>query len=137
MKRNHTIKTIITTFITLISISAFASAATKTLTSGSWTKKDKSISGKWEIVDHGAGAILKLRSFKTSNAPDLKIFFHKKSISAVNAKNATTGSKFLANLKSSKGYQEYKLPKGFKLSDYKSIIIHCEQFTKLWGGANL
>lgn len=137
MKQSNTVKSFITLLVTLISIAGIASAATKTLASGSWTKKAERISGTWEIVDDGKDVTLKLKNFKTESAPDLKLFFHKKSIGSLTSKKVKSGSKFLAKLKSNRGDQEYKLPKGLKLSDYKSIVIHCEQYTKLWGGANL
>ena len=38
----------------------------------------------------------------------------------------------IAKLKSNKGSQRYKLPAGTDPSDYKTVIIHCEQYSKLW-----
>jgi hypothetical protein len=137
MKPTQSIKSLLTLFIAFISITSFAAAATQTLASGKWTKKENRISGTWEIIDDGTDVTLKLKNFKTANAPDLKLFLHEKSISSLSSKNVAKGSKFLAKLKSNKGDQEYKLPKGLKLSEYKSLIIHCQKYTKLWGGANL
>ncbi len=126
-----------TLILTLITAAGMASAASKTLASGTWTKKSNGISGNWKVIDYGSVVRLKFYSFKTKSAPDLKVYFHPKSISSVTSKNATAGALYLAKLKSTSGYQEYDLPKGFKISSYKSVIIHCEQYTKLWGGADL
>jgi len=43
----------------------------------------------------------------------------------------------VAALKSNKGDQFYSLPPDLDLTAYKSIIIHCKKYTKLWGAASL
>lgn len=135
--KTNTIKSVLLLIISLFSITTIAQAEDKTLASGKWTGKSNSIAGSWKIVDEGDVVKLKLYSLKTTSAPDLKIFFHTKPIAQVTNDNATQGSKFFAKLASNKGNQSYVLPKWFKITDYKSIIIHCEKYTKLWGGADL
>ncbi len=36
-----------------------------------------------------------------------------------------------------KGAQEFKIPEETDLSRYRSLLIHCRQYTKLWGGTSL
>ena len=39
----------------------------------------------------------------------------------------------IAPLKKAKGAQRYKLPADLDLDDYQTLVLHCEQYTKLWG----
>ncbi|MEM0897683.1 MAG: DM13 domain-containing protein [Verrucomicrobiota bacterium] len=112
-------------------------AAEKTTNSGSWSKKEYSVNGSWKIVEEDGVKKLKLVGFKTRSAPDLKIFFSPKSLSELNGKNATSGAYKLVKLKSAKGDQTYTIPSGVDLGKYKTLIVHCEQYSKLWAGANL
>jgi len=75
--------------------------------------------------------------FSTRNAPDLKIFLSPLSASEVKNKTAVPGSLLIAPLQSNKGQQSYVVPAGTDLSQYKSVIIHCEAYTKLWSAADL
>ena len=43
----------------------------------------------------------------------------------------------LGALESTKGTQDYVLPEGVSLSDFDSVLVHCEQFSVLWGGGAL
>ncbi|MEM9481124.1 MAG: DM13 domain-containing protein [Verrucomicrobiota bacterium] len=112
-------------------------AAETSVASGSWSKKEYSVNGSWKIVEEDGVKKLKLVGFKTRSAPDLKIFFSPKSLSELNGKNATSGSYKLVKLKSAKGDQTYTIPAGVDLDKYKSIVVHCEQYSKLWAGAAL
>jgi len=38
-------------------------------------------------------------------------------------------------LESPKGSQSYKLPEGY--SDYSTLLIHCEKYSKLWGASDV
>jgi len=60
-------------------------------------------------------------------------------LSATEVKNKTAvpGSLLIAPLKSNKGAQSYVIPAGTDLSQYKSVIIHCEAYTKLWSASDL
>jgi len=40
-------------------------------------------------------------------------------------------------LRSAEGAQTYEIPKKVDLDRYRSIAIHCEKYTKLWGAAAL
>jgi len=103
-----------------------------------FTKINYNIKGSWRLEEKDGKQVLILdESFKTRNAPDLKLFLSPLPIEQVTNENATTNSAFVAELTRNKGAQTYTLPDSINLSDYKSLVIHCQKFTKVWGGANL
>lgn len=115
-----------------------AQTASETLYSGVWTKKTSKSSGNWSIVKEGDKTFVKLSDdFKTRKAPDLKLFLSPFSAAEANGKNATEGAVLIAPLSSNAGAQTYEIPAGVNLAAYKSILIHCEGFAKLWSASNL
>ena len=100
---------------------------------GTWTKKNHSIKGTWTIENQ----VVALKDFSTKSAPDLKIFLSPLEPHELTNKNATKGARLVAKLKSTKGNQSYALPEGVDLTKYKSIIIHCQRYSKLWSVASL
>ena len=115
-----------------------AQAASETLYSGVWTKKSFKSSGDWSIVREGGKTLVNLSAdFKTRDAPDLKIFLSPLAAADATGKNATNGSIMVAPLSSNAGAQTYEIPAGVDLADYKSILIHCEAYAKLWSAADL
>jgi hypothetical protein len=119
-------------------LALFAALSNPLHANGNWTKKSFSIKGGWSIVEQNGSRVLTLdQRFKTRKAPDLKIFLSKKPLSELNGDNATTESVLISPLKSNKGAQQYVLPANVDISQYKSLIIHCEAYSKLWGGASL
>lgn len=112
---------------------AMAAAGDTAVHAGTWAKKTYSASGSWKIVKNGDDHFVVLDSkFKTKKAPDLKLFLTKNTASGLTGKNATKDAVRIAKLTSHKGTQRYKLPAGTNPSDYKTLIIHCEQYSKLW-----
>jgi hypothetical protein len=67
----------------------------------------------------------------------LKIFLSPTALSDVTGKTAVNGSINIGELKSTKGAQEYEIPAGVNLSDYASVLVHCEEYSVLWGGSDL
>lgn len=117
--------------------SSFAHAA-DTTHQGQWTKKSFGISGGWSIEMRGDQNVLVLdKGFKTKNAPDLKIFLSSQKLGEANGGNATNNAILLSALKSNKGAQEYVIPASVDLNDFTTLLIHCEQYSKLWGGSAL
>ena len=108
------------------------------LASGTWTKKKRTSKGTWSIAREGGELFVKLDDdFSTRNAPDLKIFLSPLSAAETSNANAINGALLVSPLSSNKGAQSYKIPSGTDLADYKSILIHCENFTVLWSAADL
>jgi len=97
------------------------------LPSGEFVKKKKSIKGNWSVVQENGQTIIRFANdFKTKNGPDLKIFLSPQTIQAVNGKTATAGSINLGVLKSTKGTQDYIVPAGVDISNFNSVLVHCE-----------
>ncbi len=115
-----------------------AAETSETLYSGEWTKKAFNSSGIWEIYAENGTTFVKLSSeFKTRKAPDLKIFLSPLTAADTTGKNATDGSLLIAPLTSNQGEQVYEIPERVDLAAYKSIILHCEDYSKLWSAADL
>ena len=119
-------------------IAAGASADHETLHTGQWTKKSFKSSGTWTIYSEGEKTYVKLsEDFRTRNAPDLKIFLSPLEAKKTNGRNATDGAVLIAPLTSNAGEQIYEIPDGVELASFKSVLIHCEQYSKLWSAADL
>lgn len=113
-------------------------AAGSVLHQGTWTAKGFAIEGQWKIVDDGGKRFVELdEGFRTKNAPDLKIFLSPKPLGQITSANATQQAVLVAELTSHRGAQRYAIPAGTDLSQFRSLIIHCEKYSKLWGGAAL
>lgn len=103
-----------------------------------WTKKTSKISGHWEIAQTDDGLVLRLGDdFKTKKAPDLLLILSPMNMSDVNDKNAADGGVELAKLSNEKGHSEYLITGMDSLDGFQSLVIHCEEYSKCWGGAAL
>lgn len=101
-------------------------------------KKKKSIKGSYTIVERDGATYIKFsEDFKAKKGPDLKVFLSPKTIADVNGKTAVNGSINIGELTSFKGGQKYMVPADINLADYKSVLVHCEEYAVLWGGADL
>ncbi len=114
----------------------------KTLYQGEWENDSyfTTFEGNWQIVQRGEDMYVVLAdNFEAKKAPDLKIFLSKHDYSDISAKNAADSktSVLVAQLTKYKGKSSYKIPAGTDLSAYKSILVHCEKYSKLWGGSQL
>ena len=91
----------------------------------------------YPVAALGAAVIVFSDDFRTKNGPDLKVFLSKNTVSDATGRNATTNAIRRGVLKSNKGGQEYVLPEGVTLTDFSSVLVHCEAYSKLWGGADI
>lgn len=113
-------------------------AAQATIYSGEWAKKSARSGGLWSIYKEQDVVYIQLSDdFKTKRAPDLKLFLSPLSAAEANNKNATEGALLIAPLENHKGAQRYALPAGANLSSFRSVLIHCESYSKLWSAADL
>ena len=121
-----------------LSVMVMAGSAFANSEPAAWDRQDFNIKGTWSIVeDEGKKFVVLSDDFKTRNAPDLKLFLTPKAVDDVTGANATENSVLISELSSNKGGQRYEIPEGIDLADYQSILIHCERFSKLWGGSAL
>lgn len=108
------------------------------LKTGKFVKKRYSINGNWSVKKHEGQTLITFdESFKTKGGPDLKLYLSPKSVETLASDTAETGSIKIGVLKSNRGSQTYTLPLDIDLTQYKSLIIHCEAFSVLWGGFDL
>lgn len=101
--------------------------------SGQWTKAEVGTSGTWRIE----GNTVFLENLSTKRAPDLKVILSPHQVGDLKSRNAMTGAVIVSPLSSSKGNQSYQLPEGIDLSNYASIGIHCQRYTKLFAKSAL
>lgn len=126
---------IVATLLTLALATSVVPAAE--LAAGSWSKKSFKIAGSWRIVEEQGQRFLELDAdFKTKKAPDLKLFLSRQALAEANGKNATRDALLIAPLASHQGSQRYALP-DVDLADYPTLLLHCEKYSKLWGGSPL
>ncbi|MEP1231227.1 MAG: DM13 domain-containing protein [Litorimonas sp.] len=112
--------------------------AVKTVENQEFFKKKYRIKGTWSLTERdGKHFITFSDDFKTKNGPDLKIFLSPKSTADVNGKNAIDGAVNIGVLKSNKGSQEYEIPADVNLSQFSTVLVHCEAYSILWGGGAL
>lgn len=133
---------VLSAMLSIMTIGAFtsgvANAATVEQDSGTWIKKSKRIKGGWTIEKRGDQHVISFSDkFKTSTGPDLKVFLSPQTIDTVTGKNATDGAVLVSALKNNKGSQEYVLPENIDVSQFNSLLIHCEAYSVLWGGSNI
>ena len=107
-------------------------------TSGDFVRKSKRLKGSWTVEQRGDKTFIVFSDdFRAANGPDLKIFLSPKSVSGATGKNAVDGSINIGELQKTKGTQEYEIPAGVNLSDFGSVLVHCEAYSVLWGGGDL
>lgn len=127
------------TTATVIFAAAPAAYAQETaLPSGDFVKKQKRLKGAWSVEQRGDQTVIVFADdFRAARGPDLKVFLSPKTVSDVTGKTAVDGSVLLGELTATKGTQEYVVPAGVNLSDFESVLVHCEAYSVLWGGGDL
>ena len=125
--------------IFILAITALFSTNSFAQKGNTWVKKYYSVSGNWSIETNAGKSYLVLHSnFKTSKGPDLKLFLTKKSANSIGKSEAVEKhGVLLGELKSYKGEQKYLIPSNLSISDFKSIVVHCEKYTKVWGASSI
>jgi len=113
-------------------------AIAEALAPSSFVKKRYNIKGSWNVREQDGQTVIQFNDdFKTKGGPDLKIYLSSKTLSELDSGDVEDTSVKLSVLKSNKGAQSYILPADLNLSDYKSVVIHCEAFSVLWGGFDI
>ena len=103
-----------------------------------FVRRNKTLKGSVQVVQQGGKTLLRVSDdFRASNGPDLKIFLSPERVENVTGKTATDGAVLVSLLKSNKGSHDYEIPAGVDIAAFESVLIHCEAFSVLWGGANI
>jgi len=104
----------------------------------SFINKRYSIKGSWSVDKADGQNIISFSDdFKTKGGPDLKVYLSTRTIAELENGDVENSSVKISVLKSNRGEQSYIVPTELNLSDYKSVVIHCEAFSMIWGGFNL
>ena len=87
------------------------------------------VSGTASIYESAGKKTVLLDPYSSQNGPDLKVYLSKdeKATSYIN----------LGKLKSTDGKQSYEIPDNPDVTDYKFVLVWCEQFTVIFGKAEL
>lgn len=97
-----------------------------------------SLKGDWKIVEADDKTFIELNeNFKAKEGPDVKIFLSPLRADEVTGDNATQGSVFITQISSFEGKDRIEIPVGTDLSDFQSLVFHCEAYSKLWGTSAL
>ena len=134
----------------LLLVMFFFSAATQAqsiVAQGPWVEVDYEVAGHWKITRHGEQLFVELDDdFETKNGPDLHILLSPKPLKQLTDANASQDALVVGLLqtnddsvlfKKMKGAQRLAIPGEARLSDYRTIVIHCVRFSHLWAGAEL
>jgi len=117
---------------------SYGSAAQAAQLDHSFVKKRYKIKGSWSVDQIGDQTVINFNDdFKTKSGPDLKIYLSSHTIAELESGGVENTSLKISVLKSNSGAQSYVIPENINLSDYKSVVIHCEAFSVLWGGFDL
>lgn len=121
--------------IFILTIAIFFTTTSFAQKGNTWVKKYYTVSGNWSVVAEGSKTYIVLHSnFKTSKGPDLKLFLTKKNVSSIGKSEAIEKHGILlGKLKSLKGEQRYLIPNNISISEFKSLVVHCQKYTKVWG----
>jgi hypothetical protein len=108
--------------------------------SGQFRDADAAHRGKGtaQVFATDAGSqVLRFTGFEATNGPDLKVWLVKAPAIRSSADVKASAWLSLGPLKGNIGDQNYVIPAGTKLSEYKSVVIWCEQFGVLFAAADL
>ena len=108
------------------------------LASGTWHGSSYAIDGGWQLIERGGETFIVFDDqFHTRRGPDLKVYLSRKRIELLRDNSVEPNSVKIAPLRSRSGRQEYWIPSDLDIKDFASVVIHCEAYSHLWGGANL
>ena len=85
--------------------------------------------GSAKVIPVSKGSILRLKDFSSTNRPDLYVY--------LSSDKDATDIVNLGKLKANIGNQNYEIPDGTNLSKYGTVLIWCQQFSVLYGRAEL
>jgi hypothetical protein len=124
-----------------------AAQAQSIVAQGPWIEVDYEVAGQWKITRYGEQLFIELGDdFETKNGPDLHILLSPKPLKQLTDATASQDALVVGLLKTTddsvvfkkmKGAQRLAIPGEARLSDYRTVLIHCVRFSHLWAGAEL
>lgn len=82
-----------------------------------------------KVLAVGDAKVLRLEAFRSTNGPDLYVY--------LSTDKEATDFVSLGRLKANIGNQNYDIPEGTDLSRYSTVLVWCQQFSVLFGSAEL
>jgi len=105
---------------------------------GHWNAFNQTIAGTWQILDErGTLTLVLSEDFETRKAPDLFLYLSPKPQSELGNRNAGDGALFVGEVKVPRGPQRFDLPPETDLSQFRTLVLHCQSYAVLWGTAPL
>jgi len=92
--------------------------------------------GTATVYRAGQTLLLRLEAFTVTNGPDLYVRLTKHA-SPKTSRDVNDGYLEVAKLKGNSGSQNYTLPPGTSLSEYRAVIIYCKPFGVVFATAPL
>jgi len=89
----------------------------------------------YELVD--GSYLLRLENFSVTNGPDLRVLLAAHPNPKTQGEIKSGEYIELAKLKGNKGNQNYEIPEGVDVSQFKSALIYCKPFHVLFSSATL
>ncbi|MGY5127184.1 DM13 domain-containing protein [Streptomyces nigrescens] len=112
-------------------------AGPKDLAEGRFVTHEHATSGIARTVRLAEGGhVLRLEDLKTSDGPDVRVYLSTRGADAVE-KGLGDGAVELGKLKGNLGNQNYTVPAGTDLSEFRSAVLWCERFSVSFGAADL
>ncbi|MCB0997375.1 MAG: DM13 domain-containing protein [Acidimicrobiales bacterium] len=101
---------------------------------GMFVSLDHATRGTALIRTDGSRTFLRFEDFETDNGPDLNVYLVR-----ADASSGEIGDDYLdlGDLSGNIGNQNYEIPPGVDLSDYRGVVIWCVRFSAPFGGAVL
>lgn len=115
-------------------------AALTPVSSGSFRDADSAHRGSGTATVFAApdgSAVLRLTEFEVTNGPDLEVWLSASPDPQESSDVSDAPWLSLGQLKGNIGDQNYSIPAGTNLDDFKSVVIWCEQFGVLFSPAVL
>lgn len=116
-------------------------AGTSVVARGRFTDKGgQQTSGGYRVESTGGDLQLILEDdFRTDDGPDLHVVLSMVGVEEVESENAAAdvSTLIVSPLTKLEGEQHYDLPDDLDLSGFNSVLIHCVEFTHLYGAAPL
>ena len=126
-------------FDEVVAEAAPASTALMPVASGAFRDADRAHKGTGTVtvLSSDAETVLRLTEFEVTNGPDLEVWLVKAGGIASSGDVKASEWLSLGQLKGNVGDQNYAIPAGTALDDYRSVVIWCEQFGVLFSAADL
>lgn len=104
---------------------------------GTFVDRSHPASGVATVITDGSQTFLRFEDFETDNGPDLFVYLSAGVTATSPAGSLDDDFIDLGKLKGNIGAQNYEIPAGTDLAQYKTVVIWCKRFTTAFGASDL